>query len=103
MLLGAHSVGVLDRAAEVEHGKHGDDHHHTLEQQGELKLLPYPVRVQTKHWSHSRVQIQSLYRREQNQKNTIYTTNSYGSTVNTQDYSIQFYGVSFPQDMSYRL
>ena len=44
MLLGAHSVGVLDHAAEVEHGKHGDDHHHTLEQQGELKLLAYPAR-----------------------------------------------------------
>lgn len=42
MLLGAHSVAVLEGAAEVEHGKHGEDHHHTLEQQGELKLLPYP-------------------------------------------------------------
>lgn len=48
MLLGAHPVGVLDRAAEVEHGKHGDDHHHTLEQQGELKLLPDPARTQIK-------------------------------------------------------
>lgn len=46
MLPGAHSVGVLDRAAEVEHGEHGEDHHHTLEQQGELKLLPYPARTQ---------------------------------------------------------
>ncbi len=46
MLLGAHSVGVLDSAAEVEHGKHGDDHHHTLEQQGELKLLSYPEKMQ---------------------------------------------------------
>lgn len=47
MLLGAHPVGVLDRAAEVEHCKHGDDHHHTLEQQGELKLLPDPARTRT--------------------------------------------------------
>lgn len=43
MLLGAHSVGVLDHAAEVEHGKHGDDHHNTLEQQGEFKLFAYPA------------------------------------------------------------
>lgn len=52
VLLGAHSVGVLDRAAEVEHGKHGDDHHHTLEQQGDLKLLPYPAGTRPKHQSH---------------------------------------------------
>lgn len=43
VLLGAHSVGVLDHAAEVEHGKHGDYHHNTLEQQGELKLFAYPA------------------------------------------------------------
>lgn len=46
MLLGADSVGVLDHAAEVEHGKHGEDHHYALEQQGQLKLLPYPKRAQ---------------------------------------------------------
>lgn len=46
MLLGANSVGVLDCAAEVEHGKHGDDHDHALEKQGELKLFPYPARKQ---------------------------------------------------------
>jgi len=45
MLFGAHSVGVLDGAAEVEHGKHCEDHHYTLKQQGELKLLPYPART----------------------------------------------------------
>lgn len=43
VLLGAHSVGVLHHATEVEHGKHGEDHHHTLEQKGQLKLLPYPA------------------------------------------------------------
>lgn len=48
VVLGAHSVAALDSAAEVEHGKHGEDHHHTLEQQGELKLLPYPARTQPK-------------------------------------------------------
>lgn len=52
VLLGAHSVGVLDCAAEVEHGKHGDDHHHTLEQQGQLKLLPYPKGAGPKHYSY---------------------------------------------------
>lgn len=58
VLLGAHPVGVLDCATEVEHGKHGDDHHHTLEQKGQLKLLPYPERTWSKHQSHF------LYRRE---------------------------------------
>lgn len=42
MLLGADPIGVLDCAAEVEHCKHGEDHHHTLQQQGELKLFPDP-------------------------------------------------------------
>lgn len=46
VLLGAHTVGVLDRAAEVEHRKHGENHHSTLEQQGDLKLLPYPAERQ---------------------------------------------------------
>lgn len=48
MLLGADLVGVLDRAAQMKHGEHGQDHHHTLKQQGQLKLLPYPVRVKPK-------------------------------------------------------
>lgn len=48
MLPGAHSVGVLDGAAEMEHGKHGEDHHHALQQQRELKLLPYPARAKQK-------------------------------------------------------
>lgn len=42
MLPGADSVGVLDGAAEVKHGKHGEDHDHALQQQSGLKLLPYP-------------------------------------------------------------
>lgn len=53
MLLGAHSVGVLDGAAQVEHAKHGDDHHYALKQQGELKLLPYPARENPKRCLHS--------------------------------------------------
>ena len=60
MLLGAHSVGVLDCAAEVEHCKHGEDHHHTLEQQGELKLLPYPAKTQPK----IPITLQSVHKRE---------------------------------------
>lgn len=47
MLLGAHPVGGLDGAAEMENGKHGGDHHHALQQQGELKLLANPARTQT--------------------------------------------------------
>lgn len=43
MLVGAHAVGALDGAAQVEHGKHGDDHHDTLKQQGDFKLLPDPA------------------------------------------------------------
>lgn len=47
MLLGVHSAGVLEDAAEVQHGKHGDDHHDALEQQRELKLLSDPTRMWT--------------------------------------------------------
>lgn len=47
VLLGAHPVGVVEDAAEVEHGKHGGDHHDALEQQRELKLLPDPARTRT--------------------------------------------------------
>lgn len=45
VLGGAHAVGALDGAAQVEHGEHGDDHHHTLEQQGEFKLLAHPAGI----------------------------------------------------------
>lgn len=48
MLLGAHSVGAVDGAAEVEHGEHGQDHHHALKQQRQLELLSYPVRAKQK-------------------------------------------------------
>lgn len=47
MVLGTHLVCVLEDAAEVEHGKHGDDHHDTLEQQCELELLSHPARMRT--------------------------------------------------------
>lgn len=47
MLLCAYPVGVLEDAAEVEHGKHGDNHHNTLEQQCEFKLLSHPARMRT--------------------------------------------------------
>lgn len=47
MLSGAHPVGVVEDAAEVEHGKHGDDHHDALEQQRELELLSDPARTWT--------------------------------------------------------
>ena len=43
VLLGADPVGVLYGAAEVQHGQHGDNHHNALQQQGQLKLLPYPA------------------------------------------------------------
>ena len=73
MLLGAHSVGVLDRAAEVEHAKHGEDHHHALEQQGELKLLPYPAGREQKQSPSDRGQIELLYERtySMESKNTV--------------------------------
>lgn len=44
-LAGAHLVGALDGAAQVEHGEHGDDHHDTLKKQGGFKLLPDPARI----------------------------------------------------------
>lgn len=47
MLLGAHLASVLDQTAEVEHNKHGDNHHNALEQQGHLKLLPNPANRNT--------------------------------------------------------
>lgn len=47
MLLCAYAVGTLEDVAEVEPGKHGDDHHDTLEQQCELKLLSHPARMRT--------------------------------------------------------
>lgn len=47
MLLGTQPAGVLEDAAEVERGKHGDDHHDALEQQRELKLLSDPARMRT--------------------------------------------------------
>lgn len=42
VLFCAHSVGVLDGAAKMEHGKHCQDHHNTLKKQGQLKLLSNP-------------------------------------------------------------
>ena len=42
MLLGADAVGVVDVAAETQHAEHGGDHDHTLEEQGQLELLPHP-------------------------------------------------------------
>lgn len=48
MLLCAYPVGVLEDAAEVEHGEHGDNHHDTLEQQCEFELLSHPARMRTK-------------------------------------------------------
>lgn len=42
VLFCAHSVGVLDGTAEMEHGKHRQDHHNTLKKQGQLKLLSNP-------------------------------------------------------------
>lgn len=47
MLFAAHPAGVLEGATDVEHGKHGDDHHNALEQQRQLKLLSDPARMWT--------------------------------------------------------
>lgn len=65
MLLGADLVGVLDRAAQMKHGEHGQDHHHTLKQQGQLKLFPYPVRVKPKQLESGFVREDRFEKREE--------------------------------------
>lgn len=47
LLFGADTVGVRYGAAEVEHHQHGENHHHTLQEQSHRKLLPKPAGVKT--------------------------------------------------------
>lgn len=57
VLLGAQAVAVADGAAQVEHGEHGDNHHDTLQQQGEFKLLADPAPSPT-HKEENRTRVQ---------------------------------------------
>lgn len=43
VLFGTDTVTGLNGTAQMQHSQHGKNHHHALQEQGHLKLLPYPT------------------------------------------------------------
>jgi len=48
VLLGTDTVAALDGTAQMKHSQHGENHHHTLQEQWQLKLFAYPAKQRNK-------------------------------------------------------
>lgn len=49
VLFGTDTVAALDGTAQMKHSQHGENHHHTLQEQRQLKLFAYPAKQSHKY------------------------------------------------------